>query len=250
MKTLFNHRSIRKYKSTPIEKAVMNKMLKAAIRGSNTGNMQLYSIIVTTLPEEKEKLSPCHFNQPMVKEAPAVVTFCADINRFSKWCRLRGAEPRYDNFAWFVAATIDTVIAAQNFCIEAEKLGLGICYLGTTTYNANQISQVLELPSGVIPITTVTVGYPDQIPEQLTDRLPVEAVVHQERYSDYTDDDINRLYAAKEASEETQQLLKENKLENLAKIFTERRYKAEENLYFSEKFFETLCEQGFFNHLK
>ncbi len=250
MKTLFNHRSIRKYKPDPIEPAVMDKMLEAAVRGSNTGNMQLYSIVVTTLPEEKEKLSPCHFNQPMVKEAPAVVTFCADINRFSKWCRLRGAEPRYDNFAWFVTATIDTVIAAQNFCIEAEEQGLGICYLGTTTYNANQISQVLELPSGVIPVTTVTVGYPAQIPEQLTDRLPVEAVVHKERYRDYADEDIDRLYAAKEASEETRQLLKENKLENLAKIFTERRYKAEENLYFSEKFFETLCEQSFFNHLK
>ncbi|MFA9565500.1 MAG: signal peptidase I, partial [Acidimicrobiales bacterium] len=47
-----------------------------------TGNMQLYSIIVTSDDEMKEKLSPCHFNQGMVKEAPVTLTFCADFNRF------------------------------------------------------------------------------------------------------------------------------------------------------------------------
>ncbi|MCK7534481.1 MAG: hypothetical protein MZV63_27420 [Marinilabiliales bacterium] len=48
------------------------------------------------------------------------------------------------------------------------------------------IIDVLELPQGVVPVATVTMGWPAEVPEQV-DRLPLEAVVHQERYQ--------RLYA-------------------------------------------------------
>ncbi len=246
MDAIFSHRSIRVYREQPIESEKMSRMLEAATRASTTGNMQLYSIVVTTSPDLKKALAPAHFNQSMVTGAPAVVTFCADINRFSKWCRLRDAEPRYDNFAWFVNSAIDTLLAAQNFCLQAETEGLGICYLGTTTYNAQEIAAVLNLPKGVIPITTVTVGYPAQNPP-LTDRLPIEAVVHYDTYKDYSEADINRLWKEKESLEFTKQLLKENNLDNLAKIFTQNRYKAEDNLFFSKKYFDALVEQGFFN---
>ena len=60
-------------------------------------NMQLYSVIVTRDKQMKERLAPAHFNQPMVTGAPVVLTFCADFNRFSKWCRERKAVPGYDN---------------------------------------------------------------------------------------------------------------------------------------------------------
>ena len=65
-------------------------------------------------------------------------------------------------------------LARQNLCVEAELKGLGICYLGTTIYTAGEIADILELPKGVIPLTTVVVGYPDESPG-LTDRLPLEA---------------------------------------------------------------------------
>ena len=103
-----------------------------------------------------------------------MVTVCADVHRFSKWCEQRDADPAYDNFAWFLNASTDALLAAQNLCVEAEMHGLGICYLGTTIYTAGDISQILELPKGVIPLTTVVLGYPDESPE-LTDRLPVAA---------------------------------------------------------------------------
>ena len=208
--------------------------------------MQIYSIIVTTDPQIREQLSPCHFGQPMVTQAPIVLTFCVDVRRFSLWCRQRGADPQYDNFVWFVNSMIDTILASQNVCLEAESEGLGICYLGTTTYNADRIAEVLALPEGVIPVTTVTMGYPDKLPPP-TDRLPLEGVIHRERYHDYTPEAIDAIWADKEASEETAGLLKANDLPNLARIFTERRYKGEDNRLFSRKYFEMLKKQGFFN---
>ena len=244
---LFKHRSIRKFRSAPIPEEVLQEILEAAARASTCGNMQLYSLVVTRDAALREKLAPCHFNQPMVTQAPCVVTVCADVHRFSMWCEQRNAEPAYDNFAWFLNASTDALLAAQNLCIEAELNGLGICYLGTTIYTAEKISEILELPKGVIPLTTVVMGYPDESPE-LTDRLPLEAVVHYEHYTDYTAAEIDELWAEREESELTKRLLEENDLPNLAQVFTRRRYVREDNLAISKSYFALLKEKGFFNN--
>jgi hypothetical protein len=182
----------------------------------------------------------------MVLEAPVHLTFCADINRFNQWCQLNNAEPGYDNFLWFYNASIDAVLASQNICIEAEKNGLGICYLGTTTYMAEKIIDILNLPKGVVPVTAITLGYPNEEPA-LTDRLPLEGVVHYEKYQDYNPKKITRLYSEKDNSELTQKLVAENQTQNLAQIFTEKRYKKADNIHFSKSFIETLKKQGFMN---
>ena len=246
LNTIFNHKSIRKYKNTLVEEKDLNEILEAGTRASTTGNMQIYSIIVTRDEEMKKRLAPTHFNQPMATQAPVLLTFCADINRFNKWCEARKAEPGYDNFLWFTNAVIDAMLVAQNCCIAAEDKGLGICYLGTTTYTADKIIEILNLPKGVIPITTVVMGYADEDP-CLTDRLPLEAVVHYETYKDYTPDDIDKLFTEKENLESTKKLLEENKKETLAQIFTDNRYKKADNLHFSNVFFDVLKKQGFFN---
>ncbi|MBU8891634.1 MAG: NADPH-dependent oxidoreductase [Bacteroidales bacterium] len=245
--TIFNHKSIRKYKSTPVSEKDLQEILEAGTRASTTGNMQVYSIIVTRDEEMKKKLSPTHFNQPMATQAPVLLTFCADINRFNKWCEQRNAKPGYDNFLWFTNAVIDAMLVAQNCSIAAEDKGLGICYLGTTTYTADKIIEILNLPKGVIPITTVVVGYADENPG-LTDRLPLEGVVHYETYKDYTKEDIDRIYAEKESLESTRELLEENQKETLAQVFTDNRYKKADNLHFSNVFLKVLKDQGFFNN--
>jgi len=245
--TLLNHRSIRKYKPDPIPYTILEYILEAGTRASTTGNMQLYSIIVTTDEEVKEELSPCHFNQPMVRQAPVVLTICADFNRFNKWCRQRKAEPGYDNFLSFFTAAIDALLVAQNVSVAAEDAGLGICYLGTTTYMAGKIIEVLKLPAGVVPVATVTVGYPDEWPEQ-TDRLSLDAVIHRETYKDYTSSDIDRLYREKELMASYQEFVKENNKETLAQVFTDVRYKKEDNVLFSKSLLDILAKQGFMNH--
>lgn len=244
MKTLMEHRSIRNFKNTPIENDTLDKIMKAAMRAPTTGNMQLYSIIVTKDEKMKKQLLGLHFNQKMVLEAPVMLTFCADIRRFSKWCTQRQAEPCYDNFLWFVNAAIDATLAAQNAVIAAESFGLGTCYLGTVTYNAGKIIEVLQCPEYVVPVVCIVLGYPAVSPP-LTDRLPLEAVVHLEKYSDYTPMDIDRYYEEKEALLLTKKLLEENNLENLAQIFTLKRYPKNDNLFFSKAYFEAIEKQGF-----
>ncbi len=247
MKEILNHKSIRKYKDKKISKEILNEILQAGVRGSNTGNMQAYSIIVIDNPEIKEKLAPLHFNQPMIKNSAVTLTFCADYNRFTKWCIQRNANPGYDNFMSFLCSAIDATIVAQNVCIAAEKHGLGICYLGTDLYNTDKVIDVLKLPKGVIPITTVTIGYPNEKPE-LTERLPLEAVIHYNEYNDYSAEQINKLYKEKEELQINKDFVKENNKENLAQVFTDIRYTKENNVTFSKLLLNTLKKQGFMNN--
>lgn len=244
MELLLSHRSIRKYLDIGIDDSILNEILECGISASNTGNMQLYSIIVTRDLKKKELLAPLHFNQPMVKNSPLIFTICFDINRFSKWCKLNNTKTDFSNLIWLLTGAIDASVLSQNICVAAENRGLGICYLGTVLYNAPEISKVLSLPVGVIPITAITIGYPDQFPDK-TDRLPFDAVVHFEEYKDYSEERINSIYFEKDNLESSKQFIHENRKENLAQVYAEVRYKSADNRYFSEKLYKMLVEQGF-----
>ena len=244
MTSIVNRRTIRKYKKDDIPTEQLEALLFQASRAATMGNMQLYSVVVTRSEEMKEKLSPLHFNQPMVKNAPVLLTFCADFNRFTKWCEQRNANAGYDNFLSFVNAASDTLLYVQAFCTLAEEAGLGTCYLGTTLYNPQGIIDLLKLPKLTFPIATITIGYPDEQPEQ-PDRLPHLAYVHEESYRDYTPNQLDIIYYFKEQLEENINFVKVNNKENLAQVFTDCRYTRKDNEAMSEGLLKALKGQGF-----
>jgi nitroreductase len=243
MEFVKQRRSIRKYTNRDIAPELLNELLEAACRASTMGNLQLYSVIVTRDAARKQAIAPAHFNQPMVTQAPVVLTFCADLRRTSRWCEERKTVPGYDNFLSFLNGATDALLAAQTFSTLAEEKGLGLCYLGTTLYNQDALIEALQLPKLVMPVTTITVGYPDEAPAQ-PDRLPLEAIVHEEVYHDYTRADIDRLYAYKESLAENERFVKENGKETLAQVFAEVRYTKKDNEAFSEGYLNSLKRQG------
>ena len=120
--------------------------------------------------------------------------------------------------------------------MAAEAVGLGICYLGTTTYNAEEIAEALGLPELVLPVTTITVGYPaSEI--KISDRLPIKSLIHNEKYEEKN---IDEAFSAKEALPEMQNYVKENNKETLAQVFTDIRYTKKNNEYFGEKLLKTV----------
>lgn len=244
MELLRNRRTIRKYSEQPVSDGLLNELLEVAFRAPTTGGMQLYSVVITRDMAMKQRLSPTHFNQPTVMSAPVLLTFCADYNRFVKWCEASNALPGYDNFASFSTAMIDTLLAAQQFNTAAEANGLGCCYLGTTTYNAPQIAEILQLPRLVVPVATLTVGYPELMPEQV-ERLPIEAIIHHETYKDYSEDDIRRHYAEKESLPVNRRFVEENGKQSLAQVFTDVRYTKKDNEHYSRIWADFIAQQGF-----
>lgn len=228
-------RTVRSFSDKKIASGELAAMIAAAAKAPNTGNMQLYSVIVTTSDDDKKRLSPMHFNQPCVSSCAALLTFCIDFNRFRRWCDVSGATPGFDNLQMLMAAAIDCSLFAQQFNTIAEMNGLGCCYLGTTAYNAPQIAQALNLPDGVIPLISIACGYPaDNAADGLAqDRLPLEAIMHLGKYNDYSDADIAHIYADKESRPDNKNFVIENGKQTLAQVFTDVRYPQKANEAFS-----------------
>ena len=116
-----DRRSIRKYSRRGIPEGLIEALAGEASRAATMGNMQLYSLVVTEDGPEREALAAAHHHQPMVQEAPAVLTFCADFHRFSRWCEERDAAPGYGNFVSFINAATDTLLFAQAFITLARS---------------------------------------------------------------------------------------------------------------------------------
>lgn len=246
MKTIDTRRSIRKYSDREVSDELLNHLLSASERTQTMGNLQLYSVVVTRSSEMKALLAPAHFHQPMVEETPVVLTFCADFRRTTAWGNCRKAHPGYSNFLSFMNAATDTLLYTQTFCNLAEEQGLGLCFLGTTLYMPKMIIDVLKLPRLVMPVATITLGWPAEEPP-LTDRLPLEAIVHGETYHDYSPESIDRLYAEKEGLPENRHFVEINNKETLAQVFTDIRYTRADNEAMSATLLEALAQQGFIN---
>ena len=209
MKSLQNRTTIRRYKADDVSEQLLNGLLEQAARPQTMGNLQLYSVVVTRDASQKRRLAPAHFNQPMTTHA-----------------------------------VTDALLFTQTFCCLAEEEGLGYCFLGTTIYNAQQIIDVLELPHLVVPVATLTLGWPDEQPA-LSDRLPLSAFVHDEVYRDYTPTKIDDFYAAKEDLAINKAFVAENKKETLAQVYTDVRYTKAANEAMSEALLKVLRLQGF-----
>ncbi|MBP5380470.1 MAG: nitroreductase family protein [Bacteroidaceae bacterium] len=244
MDSIKTRRSIRRYSDKEVTDSLLNELLDLSARTQTMGNLQLYSVVVTRDKEMKQKLAPAHFNQPMVTGAPVMLTICADWNRTTRWCQERNAQPGYDNLLSFLNAASDALLYAQTFCNLAEERGLGVCYLGTTLYNPDAIIDTLKLPRLVMPIATLTVGWPDEQPA-LNDRLPLASFLHKETYRDYSVKDINLYYNLKESLIENQEFVRINKKENLAQVYTDCRYTSTDNEAISKTLLAALCRQGF-----
>jgi len=253
---MHEHRSIRKYASDPVPDDVLKEILEAGIRASSSGNMQTYSIIVTRDPDLRERLYAPHMEQNMVLEAPILLTFCADFNRMRHWLRLSNAPDNFDNFMGFMAAAIDAILVSQNVALAAESKGLGICYLGSTLANCDQIGRLLQLPPGVVPVVGFSLGYPKENPA-VRDRLPLDGLVHFETYNEYTDERIREIYRDRETKgwerymtyPRLRQMVQESGVENLAQLYTVVKYTREEHQEFSKIVLDYLADQDFIRNV-
>lgn len=237
-----NHRSIRKYKDIPIEEETIQTLIEAAMNASSSGNMQSFSIIVTKNRDLRQELLPYHFDQRMVLEAPVFVTFCADFNRTREWLKMREAPLNFDNPMSFMIGAIDAILASQNFSLAAESLGLGVCYLGTTLASCGEIARLLDCPKNVVPVVGMCLGYPDEKPQKRR-RLPQKYLTHQEKYHQYSQEELSDCYDKREF--EAQQRLDFKCKSDYAKFLTTEKYTRESHLKYSYNLLKTLQEKNF-----
>jgi len=185
LQQLHDRKSVRVYEDRPIEGAVKQAILEAAIQAPSAGNMALYTILDITDPAIKAKLAVSCDNQPFIATAPMVLVFCADYRRWYDAFRGCVEQVRKPDLGDLFLAQADTLIAAQNAVVAAHSLGLGSCYIGDITENFEFHKALLKLPKYVVPAAMLCIGYPtgQQLSRPKPKRHAAEDLVHENGYS-------------------------------------------------------------------
>jgi len=190
---LMNHCSIRKFSDRPIETKILDAILTAGTRAATAGNLQLYTMLVIDDKKTLKVLDQA-LEVPFIERSncsTAIITL-ADQYRVRRWLQTNTDREvvNYRPYNFFMSVW-DSLIAMQNIVVAAESLGLGTCYLGSGV--ELDVQELFGVPEYVFPAGLVCLGYPAVSPK-LSMRLPLEAVIHHNRYHIATDDDINRWY--------------------------------------------------------
>lgn len=188
-----SHSSIRKFVKTKISKEDLQDIVQCAVQTSTAGNMQAWSVVVTEDQNNLEKMATLQYGQEFIHNASVHLTFCADYYRIKRWVEYNGGKNSFDNLCGFMTGVVDAAIASQNAVLAAESKGFGVCYLGTTLWNAEKISEFLELPELVVPVTSFVLGIPDEKPE-FRKRLDLKAVWHEEKYHQFEEVELREMY--------------------------------------------------------
>lgn len=193
--------SIRRFKRDPVREDILNKILLAGQRSPSPGGFQAYSLLVVDDAEKLSRISEAT-RQRFITESPVFILVCVDIRRFRAMLDRLGHDYHLRHGAGLYAklfSIVEASIVAQSMATAALCMGLGSCFVGGVFYAMKEISEVLDLPQGVIPLLGLCLGCPDESPP-LRPRWPLEIAVHRNRYRETTAEEIdNYLRLADEA---------------------------------------------------
>jgi nitroreductase len=204
---ILDRRSILDFKRDDVPQDVLDKVLHASLRASGPGGTlrggyrgaQPYSVIVVRDRERRRQLNEllCEGRKTCIETAPVALIFCVDTHRMNRWAALSGGVPHFRGIGVLWVALRGVYTAAQNAVIAAESLGLGSQYVQEVVWQPYKTLDFFQLPSQVLPVAMLLVGYPEQRPP-LAPSLPLEAVVHNEVYRDPEDEELLGYFAEKE----------------------------------------------------
>lgn len=163
-------RMVRAYQSRPVEDEQIARLLRLARQAPSAGFKQPQEFIVVRDPTVKQALARAALNQMFVAEAPVVIAVCADTAR---------SASRYGERGVRFYSIVDGAFAAMLILLGVADEGLGGCFVGA--FDDDEVSRVLGLPETIRPIGIIPIGYPAE-PAEKYPRLPLERIVHQERW--------------------------------------------------------------------
>jgi FMN reductase (NADPH) len=181
--TLLGHRTIRSFKTDPIEKEKLDLILKAGTRSATPAEMQFYSLILVDDPETLARLN---------LSSPMAVVACIDLHRHNRWMASWNAAPLQGGVSDLLFCFWDVALTLQNMAIAAESLGLG------TLTVVREMEDLFDLPEGVYPAGILGLGYASEDPP-LRQRFPLEAVIHHAKYRVPTDEQLREWYESLDA---------------------------------------------------
>ncbi|WP_407307872.1 nitroreductase family protein [Desulfosporosinus sp. SB140] len=206
---LRNRVSLRNYAERQLDEQDINLIIEAAMRAPTAGNMMMYSMIIVSDQNLKERLSVTCDHQPFIAKAPLVIIFLADLQRWfdyyyksgvEDFCLKQGLEFSGPDEADLMLSSCDALIAAENAVIAAEAIGIGSCYIGDIMENYEIHQSLLDLPPLVFPISMVCFGYyPKNERPRPRERFDSRYIVHENKYRRSANQDLEAMLASRSA---------------------------------------------------
>jgi len=166
LEAIKTRRSIRKYKSTPVDDKTVEVVLEAARWAPSWKNTQCRRFVVVRDSEIKNQLADALFGlakdvtnpaDSAIRTAPVVIVACAELGKSGYDNEGKLATDKGDSWYMF-----DVALAMQNLTLAAHSLGLGTVHAGN--FDAKKVASILEVPPGFCVVEMTPLGYPDQEP--------------------------------------------------------------------------------------
>ena len=200
LELLYNRKSTRVFTDQTIASSEKEKIILAATQAPTAGNKMLYAIIDVTDQSIKDQLAVSCDHQPFISQAPLVLVFCADYQRFYDGaCLFVDQQVRQPGVGDLFLAMSDTLIAAHHAVIAADSLGIGSCYIGDIIENFEFHKQLFNLPQFALPVAMVVFGYPtlaqkDRIKPK---RFDASYITHENQYQSLSKKDHQQMILAR-----------------------------------------------------
>lgn len=198
LEVFWRHRSVRDFSPDPIPEEHVELILRAAQRASTDATAQMYTFIRITDPQLRDRMATLAGNQQHIRECAEYFIVCLDVYRLRRLVEHRGSSFGMAARGALLFGILDAALAAENLALAAEMLGYGICFIGGVQAAADRIARELALPQGALPLCGLCVGVPatEAMQGSPRPRLPLSLVVHENRYRDYTPEDLEACYTA------------------------------------------------------
>ncbi len=183
------HRSVRRFQARPLDPGLLETLIRCGQAAATSSFIQAYSVVRVTRPEARAAIAAAAGGQVWIEQAPEFLVYCADLRRIDAACERSGREGLEGYSEHALAAVIDTALMAQNVLLAAESQGLGGVFIGGIRNAPEVIVEQLQLPRWVTPVFGMCLGWPDQ-DNEVKPRLPVDCVLHQDRYRDPTNESM------------------------------------------------------------
>ncbi len=177
------HRSIRRYATTPIAPELLQLLLACALSAPTKSDLQQADIIHVADAGKRRRIVATIPDMPWILDAPVFLVFCGNNRRIRHIGAWRGKPFANEHLDHFMNAAVDAGMVMMNFIRAAEAAGLGTCPISAVRNAVDAVSRELELPEGVFPLAGLCVGYP-ATPGHISPRLPLEVTVHTDRYDE------------------------------------------------------------------
>ena len=163
-------RSIRKYLDLPVEWDKIGTIVDAGRVAPSAGNLQSWRFIVVESAHKRRALAEACMQQFWMEEAPVHILVVMMMKKIREFYGTRGTD---------LYAAQESAMAAQNMMLAAHTLGLGTCFV--SAFDKDRVIDTLNLPADIIPMCLVTLGYPNESPEE-PQKYRIENVLFMDRW--------------------------------------------------------------------